>query len=617
MKALHQLKKKDNLPLLFILLVAFFLRFYKLGFESFWLDELHTMNEADPSLPLSQMFDYLGCCDQHPPLFFFCERFIFSILGRSESIGRLFPAIVGTVSVWAMYLLGKELLNKNLGLTAAAFTCVNYFNLYYSREARGYILVFLMAVLSLTFLIRLIKYQRTRDMWYYSLFALLAMYSHYYGIFLVCSHFCIAFIFLFFVENKKLYLKRFGLSGLIIAAGYAPWLPFVLRMSQIKSFWIGPVTQDFIFNFFFTYFGNSDFLKPILAVLLIYYLVNVFGKPEQKLAEAKNNPLIFSFVIFSVCLVVTDTLPYIRSVLVVPMLFDRYTIVVLPVFLAAIAYGLELIPGKLVKDIVFWIFMAWSAMLIVLTNRTYNNPHKTQFREMNAYMAADTAFWKYPILNEKTPWQDAYYINKFHYPGPVFSGPRAAIIDSLVHGMSPQYLVNGFWLIDAHGAADPATYLDPNTKRLVDSFFVLKKEQRWVDCWAQLYLSNRSIKNEMTTNDFPSNSIADIGEKVVAIWNGSVTSNPFAISRGDYIMRILAKGTPARDIFPHLVVSVNDKIIGDYFTTQDFQDKAFTFRVDKESDSIRVKIELVNDLADPQTHEDRNAFLKRIVFSSQ
>ena len=617
MKILESLRKKDNLLLLFILIAAFILRFYKLGYESFWLDELHTMNEADPALSFRQLFYYLSTSDQHPPLFFLCERFIFGIFGRSEIIARFFPALVGTASVWAMYLLGKEILNKNLGLIAAAFTCVNYFDMYYSREARGYILVFLLAALSFTFLIRLIKSLRTRDMWYYTLFALLTMYTHYYGIFLVCSQFCVAFILLFSSENRIVYLKRFALSGLLIAVGYSPWIPFVLKMSKIKSFWIGPVSQDFILTFFNAYFGNSDFLKPVLAVLLIFYVLNVLRSSGRKLSDSGGNPLILSFVIFSICLVVTYTLPYIRSILVVPMLFDRYTIVVLPIFLIAAAYGVELIADKLVRYVIFWVFMGWSLLYICLTNPMYTTLHKTQFREMTAFMAADPDDGQYPVVNDKINWQEAYYITAFKYPGAFLSGPRAEMIDSLAHPPSSKYNKGGFWLIDAHGAGDPAAFLDPKTRSLVDSFFVMDKEKRFIDAWAQLYLSRQNSKIQLTPADFPPNTIIDYGGKVVAIWGGAVTSNPISIPQGDYTVRIFAKGTPAKDSFPHLVVSINDKIVGDYYTSDEFRKKEFTFKETKESDSIRVKIELVNDLADPETGQDRNAFLSKIVFIKQ
>src|ERR1700761_2285244 len=135
MKALNTLKKKENFSLLLILLFAFILRIYHLGHESFWCDELQAAKESDPSVPLSDLFKYLSYADIQPPLFFLIQRF-FGLFGHSEVAGRLWPALAGVGAVWAMYRLGKEVLNKNLGLIAAAFTCVNYFAIYYAREDR-------------------------------------------------------------------------------------------------------------------------------------------------------------------------------------------------------------------------------------------------------------------------------------------------------------------------------------------------------------------------------------------------------------------------------------------------------------------------------------------------
>jgi mannosyltransferase len=616
MKIADLVKKRENLFLLFILVVAFILRFFKLGHESFWLDELHTMADTNPSIPFSRLFHYLATSDLHPPLFFFFERFIFSIFGRSEVIGRFFPALAGVAGVWAMYLLGKEILNKNLGLIAAAFTSVNYFDLYYSREARPYTLLFLMTTFSFIFLIRLIKNGRSRDMWYYSLFALATMYTHYYGNFLVCSQFCVAFIFWLSSKDKPLYLKRFALSGLVIALGYIPWIPFFMNLSGIKTFWIESISQQFIFDYFNAYFGNSDFLKPLLVVLLVFYLINVLRSDRRKSGEHGSDPLVFSFILFSVSLVVTYTVPYIRSLLVVPMLFDRYTIVVLPIFLMAVAYGAELIADKLVKAVVFWIFIGWSLLYVGLTNNIYTTTHKTQFREMAAFMTADTIESQYPVLNERTPHQNRYYMDQFNYRGPVFEEPRASVIDSLVHSSSPKYKVNGFWLMDAHFASDPATYLDPKTRSEVDSSFVLMKQQRFYDAWAQLYLSKKSIAGRLTTADFPPGDIADVGGKVVAIWSGFVTSNPRALPAGDYTLNILARGTPAQQVYPHVIVAVNGTKVGDYYATGNFQDVQLPYR-HTGADSVRVTIGYDNDFTDLKTGDDRNLFLQNIDFIKQ
>ena len=182
MTAREWFRKKDNLFLLAILLTGFVLRFYRLGYQSFWVDEMHTMKQTDPTLTSwSWMFDSLGR-DQHPPLFYILERCLFTLFGTSEFLGRLLPALFGTLSIWAMYLLGKEIGTKKLGLIAAALTCLNYFCLYYSQEARDYMLVFLGATLSYLYFVRMIRSPDKTNRWLYTLFAIITVYSHYYGI---------------------------------------------------------------------------------------------------------------------------------------------------------------------------------------------------------------------------------------------------------------------------------------------------------------------------------------------------------------------------------------------------------------------------------------------------
>ena len=90
MKAIPRFVSK-NWPLLTIILAGFFLRFTGLFRQSFWLDELHTMNETDPAVSWAELFRYLKCCDQHPPLFFILEKIAFSVFGQSEFVARFIP----------------------------------------------------------------------------------------------------------------------------------------------------------------------------------------------------------------------------------------------------------------------------------------------------------------------------------------------------------------------------------------------------------------------------------------------------------------------------------------------------------------------------------------------
>ena len=173
--------------ILLIVLIAFVLRIRGLNYQSLWLDELHTMNEADPSLSWGQLFDFLRTNEHHPPLFFILERIFFSIFGHTAFVARTLSVIAGTAGIWAMYLLGKELLNKNLGILCALFTCFNFFNLAYSQEARPYALAFLFATLSFTWFIRLVKFPSRKNAISYAIFTLLLLYSHYYSLFVLAA----------------------------------------------------------------------------------------------------------------------------------------------------------------------------------------------------------------------------------------------------------------------------------------------------------------------------------------------------------------------------------------------------------------------------------------------
>jgi len=608
-------KKAGNLPLIIIMLAALLLRVWHLNMQSLWLDELHTMREADPNISWKELFDYLACCDQHPPLFFIVVRILFTIFGHTPEVARFLPMVAGVTSVWAMYLLGKELLNKTLGLIAAAFTAVNYFAIYYSQEARGYIFVFLFSILSFLYFIRLIKNLRKKDVWLYALFTLLMLYSHYYSLFIVFSQFVIAFLLLFTAgDQRKLFIRQFIIAGIVIAVGYAVWVPFVLKMSQIHSFWIAPIPPDFFITYFKQYFGNSEFLQPLLVILLAYYCVRVFMERKQW-HEARQSPLLLSFVVALLSILFTYLLPYLRSMLTVPMLFDRYTIVVVPLFLLCVAYGVELIQHKLVKYTVFGVFILLSLFNIVFTQKYYKDIHKTQYRELGALVAEGRN--QYPLIDEKTAWQFQYYLDYYGYKGTVLYEKSAGAVDSILKKSSPKYDLPAFWLVAGHGAGPVGSKIDTATRARLLKEYELMVERKFYDAWAQLYIriGDTAINNFqlLKSGNFPPGAVINAyDDNVVAIWNGAVTSKPFHLKKGKFSVNVEALGTKARHSFAHLNVFVQGQKIGDFYTTDQFDIKTFSYVSPTDTDNATIKIELDNDYSD--TKDDRNAFIRSILF---
>ena len=152
---LKQIKK--HWALLTILAVAAMLRFYGLDFQSPWLDELLTLLETAPELSYKEFYDLMLYREQMPHLYYILVRMVNVIFGESLFGIRAFSALIGTASVYALFLLGKELYSKKAGYIAAILLSINYTHIIYSQEIRPYILLCLFTCLSFLFLIKFFK----------------------------------------------------------------------------------------------------------------------------------------------------------------------------------------------------------------------------------------------------------------------------------------------------------------------------------------------------------------------------------------------------------------------------------------------------------------------------
>jgi len=388
----------------------------------------------------------------------------------------------------------------------------------------------------------------------------------------------------------------------------------MLQVNAMKTSWIGEVDKNFFFDYFSSYFGGNDLLKIIVGLMLLVYLANVFRNRAALLKAPMSSPLTLSFIVFTVCMVISYALPYLRSVLVLPILWDRYTIIVLPLYLGAAAYGTALMRPWWARGIVLAVFLCWSVLFLLTVNHLYTKPHKTQFREMTAFMAEDSTEKDLPVVNDRLMWQENYYLQKFGMKGPQFSDiPRNATIDSILHATSGRYAVKEFWLWDAHAAGDPDKFLDSNVQAALNKDFNIERENRWFDAWARLYVAKSISPAQLTAKDFPGQPVIDMGGKVVAIWSGFVTSSPIALPQGDYTMHILARATSAKHVYPHVIVSVNGRAVGDYNAVEDFKDVQLPYK-HGDADSVRVTIGYDNDFFDADTKADRNLFVKKIEF---
>ncbi len=137
-----------------LLLLAFGLRVWRIGQQRVWWDEGWSAWMA--RFGLLDILRETGN-DVHPPLYFWLLHLWGQIAGQSETGLRLLSAFLGTLTVAATYLLGREIGRRApgappahaVGLLAALFLAVSRFAIAWSQEIRMYALAALLAVVAL------------------------------------------------------------------------------------------------------------------------------------------------------------------------------------------------------------------------------------------------------------------------------------------------------------------------------------------------------------------------------------------------------------------------------------------------------------------------------------
>jgi hypothetical protein len=123
--------------------------------------------------------------ERSPPLYYLLSWAWSQPFGTGEVGLRSLSALLGTLMIPAAFLAGRELLTVRAGLFAAALVALNPLLVWYSQEARSYILMALLVTLSLAFFARSVRRPDGRSFALWALACALALCSHYFAIFLV------------------------------------------------------------------------------------------------------------------------------------------------------------------------------------------------------------------------------------------------------------------------------------------------------------------------------------------------------------------------------------------------------------------------------------------------
>lgn len=216
--------------------VAFGLRAYRAGAQSFWYDEGISVSLAARSLP---QITRDALADIHPPVYYYVLHFWTRLAGDGEFAVRFVSAAGGVVAACAVYALGARLFNRGAGLVAAAFIAVAPVLVYYGQEARMYSLLLALSAVWTLVLLRLLESdplpagRRRAVLWTaYVALGLLCVYTHYFAFFLLGMH--AVWVAANHLGNPRLLLRWAGAMA-IPPLAFVPWA-FNMGWVQLNTF---------------------------------------------------------------------------------------------------------------------------------------------------------------------------------------------------------------------------------------------------------------------------------------------------------------------------------------------------------------------------------------------
>ena len=127
--------KIQNLPLILIIGVAFFLRFWDLGWNGFNGDESIYSGQAASLLGEKDFLEEFAIFRAHPLLVQSMISMVFAIFGIHDVVARIIPVIFGTLTVFVTYLVAKELFDRKVGLISCLVLALLPFHIVFSRQA--------------------------------------------------------------------------------------------------------------------------------------------------------------------------------------------------------------------------------------------------------------------------------------------------------------------------------------------------------------------------------------------------------------------------------------------------------------------------------------------------
>ncbi|MBI2907295.1 MAG: glycosyltransferase family 39 protein [Chloroflexi bacterium] len=355
-----------------ILLLAFALRVFRLGYQSIWWDEGYSIAISSTSLAEATR---ATATDIHPPLYYYLLHFWMQAAGQSEFAVRFLSAALGVVLAASVMSFGSRLLGPRLGVVGAFLTAISPLHVAYGQETRMYTLETLLSLASAYLLFVLLAAPGSRLVWAVYVFTTaLALYADYFPVEVVVFEgiFVLGWVACNWrrTSDARRFLFRWCLSQAAVVLLYVPWLGIAL--GQVAGYGFGAVSAPPILSLpadiwrvlalgaQFAVPGETSLLYTVGAIFIAGLAVRLLRQREFPL-------------LFLLCYLLVTLGAFVVALQFRPFYHPRYFLVTTPAYyllLAAALGGLWRLRSGL--GVLGWAALAGSSILVL--NAYYFDP---------------------------------------------------------------------------------------------------------------------------------------------------------------------------------------------------------------------------------------------------
>jgi len=279
-------------------LVAGALRFATIARQSYWLDEATTVHEM--RLSFGAMLHSVRVNETTPPLYFIVAWLWAKLFGTSELGLRSLSAVAGTALVPIAYLCGRELVSRRAGALAAAFAVFCPFLIWYSQEARSYMLFAMFAGGSFLYFARALHRPTVGNLGMWACCSSLAVLTHFFAGFLVAPEAIgllwavrgrATFVAVAVTAAVQLAVLPLAISDTSHPLGWIQAFPLSTRIEQLPiGLWLGTLYQSSLVN---------QGLLIAAAVVGVVIVMTIIGADSGELRGAAIAGAITGFVVLA------------------------------------------------------------------------------------------------------------------------------------------------------------------------------------------------------------------------------------------------------------------------------------------------------------------------------